>query len=169
MDDFLSNPKQNHFQCSQCCKQKQCYKTRCFLSNGNVGGDYSEKADSDGGEAYQINETNFVYIEIPINDRKRGMTTVSVEPGNNIDNIRKLIKKENRNIFASIDAIQIELYESLEQEEPLNALEKWSPNATWGTQQQPLIVKVNPLIASLATTSPWKRSFGKCNFVRSGV
>ena len=95
------------------------------------------------GEAYQIDfATNSVYIEIPINDTKRGMTKVSVEPGNNIDNIRKFIKKENSNILLPLTLFRIELYESLEQEEPLNALEEWSPNATWGTKQQPLIVKV---------------------------
>jgi hypothetical protein len=107
----------------------------------------------------------FLYYTIPIDGRQSRIMKNKISEGDDIDSIIDEIKKKNSILLASIPAYRIELYESFEQEEPLNLLEEWYPNATWGTQQQPLIVKSNPLIASLATTSPWKRNFGKCVFV----
>ena len=74
------------------------------------------------------------------------MTSIVVEEGDSIDIIRKAIKKERSNAFASIDASDIELFESeqdIEQEKPpLDARMEWNPNVTWGTKTQPLIVQV---------------------------
>ena len=70
-------------------------------------------------------------------------------PGDEIDDIRKEIKKENTNVLASVDAGQLELFKSVHEEEPLNALEAWNSSVTWGTKQQPLVVKVNPLMVAV--------------------
>jgi hypothetical protein len=111
----------------------------------------------------------YVYYTIPIDGRQSRIMKAKVHKGDDIDSIIDEIKKKGSPDFDSIPAYRIEVYKSFKQEEPLNSLEEWYPNATWGTKQQPLIVKANPFIASVATTSPWKRSFGKCVFVRSGV
>ena len=74
------------------------------------------------------------------------MTSIVVEEGDSIDTIKRAIKNENSNIFASIDAPQMKLFESeqdIEQEKPpLDATMEWNPKVTWGTKTQPLIVQV---------------------------
>ena len=91
----------------------------------------------------------FVYYTVLFDEqRSRVLTKVSVKPGDEIDDIRKEIKKDNSNIFASVDAVQLEIFASDEQEEPLNALKTWNSSVTWGTKLQPLIVKVNPLMVA---------------------
>jgi hypothetical protein len=108
----------------------------------------------------------YVYYTISIDGRQSRIMKAKVHKGGDIDSIIDEIKKKNSILLASIPTYRIELHESFEQKEPLNALEKWSPNAIWGTKQQPLIVKSNPFTFSgtVAPISPWKRSFGEFNF-----
>ena len=82
------------------------------------------------------------------------------------DTIKKAIKKESSNIFATIDAPQMELFESLEdiqQEKPLNALEKWNSTVTWGTENAPLFV---PISVKHVNDTPWSHSNGECGSLR---
>ena len=102
----------------------------------------------------------FVYYTVSINGQKsRLLTKVKVMPGDEIDDIRKEIKKENSNVLASVDAGQLELFKSVHEEEPLNALEAWNSSVTWGTKQQPLVVKVNPLMVAVIKSVA---AVGKC-------
>jgi hypothetical protein len=168
---FLSTPKPTYFQHVRCDARKELLNTRCSLSSTNTN-DGSNKSGGDDKEVTETEgETNdnrmpyfFLYYTIPIDGRQSRIMKIKISEGDDINSIIDEIKKKGSPDFDSIPTYRIELYESFEQEEPLNSLEEWYPNVTWGTQQQPLIVKSNPLIASVATTSPWKRSFGKCNF-----
>ena len=73
------------------------------------------------------------------------MLEIKVKQGDSIPTIRKAIKSEGRNTFASYDAFQIKLYQSKEQTEtkvtkPMSATTNWNSEVTWGTVEQPLIV-----------------------------
>jgi hypothetical protein len=168
---FLSIPKPTYFQHVQCDARKERRSTRCSLSSTNTN-DGSNKSGGDDSEVTETEgETNdnrmpyfFLYYTISMDGRQSRIMKIKISEGDDIDSIIDEIKKKGSPDFDSIPAYRIELYESFEQDEPLNSLEEWYPNVTWGTKQQPLIVKANPLIASVATTSPWKRSFGKCVF-----
>ena len=150
-----------------------CSSTRCYLS---VSRKYSKISSGDGGEtnskmtderyleSYNDQKPDlFVYFTLSIDGRKSMiLTKINVKPGDEIDDIRKEIKKENSNVLASVDAGQIELFESNNKEEPLNALETWNHNVTWGTKQSPLIVKVNP---SMVTVNNSVATVGKCGMI----
>jgi hypothetical protein len=79
---------------------------------------------------------------------------VKVSVGDEVVDIKKAMKIENSNTFASVDPIQIQLYEFTGSAQPLDALEKWNPDVTWGTATQPLIVKIERRVA----VSPWSNS-----------
>jgi hypothetical protein len=173
---FLSIPKPTYFQHVRCDARKERRSTRCSLSSTNT----NDGSNKSGGDDIEVTETEgetndnrmpyfFLYYTISMDGRQSRIMKAKVHKGDDIDSIIDEIKMKNSILLASVDPTQLEIFASFEQEEPLNVLEEWYPNATWGTKQQPLIVKANPLIASVATTSPWKRSFGKCDFVQSGV
>ena len=155
----LSKPTYfNYKQQQQCNAENQHSRTRCYLtlSSKNIESVSGDTGDTNRKEVEKYEQTNddrksdfFVYYTVLFDEqRSRVLTKVSVKPGDEIDDIRKEIKKDNSNIFASVDAVQLEIFASDEQEEPLNALKTWNSSVTWGTKLQPLIVKVNPLMVA---------------------
>ena len=75
------------------------------------------------------------------------------------------MKIQSRPDFDTIASYRIELFESNEHTEPLNAVVTWNSNVKWGTQTHPLIVKVNP---SMLTDAPVNTgnsvaAVGKCH------
>ena len=85
---------------------------------------------------------------------------IKVKKNEEISTIRKKIKDEAKNSFASYDAHELSLFKSeetteLEAESPfdnseiplnpvgkaLNPLDEWNSSVTWGRKEQPLIVK----------------------------
>ena len=106
---------------------------------------------------------SFVWVKVPIDDQKETMTSIVVEEGDSIDTIKEAIKKKRSNAFASIDASDLELFESeqdIEQEKPpLDPTMEWNPNVTWGTKTQPLIVQVP---VQRISESPWSNNKGEC-------
>jgi hypothetical protein len=154
---FLSTPKPTNFQHVRCDARKERRSTCCSLSSTNTndssnksGGDDSEVTETEGETNDNRMPSFFLYYTISIDGRQSRILKAKVHKGDDIDSIIDEIKKKGSPDFDSIPAYRIELYESLEQEEPLNALEEWYPNVTWGTKQQPLVVKINRL-----ETSPW--------------
>ena len=104
----------------------------------------------------------FVYYTVSIDRRQSRITKVKVNEGDDIDSIIDEIKRVNSPDFDDVPGHRIELFESIKQDEPLNALETWNTRVTWGTKVQPLMVKVNPLITRVAALSPWENSAGEC-------
>ena len=160
---LLSVSKSNRFQYRyilSAVAKKSCSTLRRISSsnsngNKNSGDGDTEKAET-VDEAYHSDKTPyFVHVEIPIDEKKSERTKVNVKPGSDIDDIRKELKRENSNTFASLDVVQIKLFTSADdQDEPLDALEKWKPGVTWGTEAMPLVVKVNqPLIPPSITSN----------------
>jgi hypothetical protein len=93
--------------------------------------------DSDQGNAKCL-----VYYQVLMNDERQSqITMIDVNEGDYIDSIKKMIKGENSNFFASVDSFQIEVSTAEEPEKILDSLEKWTKNVTWGTKKNPLIVK----------------------------
>jgi hypothetical protein len=66
---------------------------------------------------------------------------INVNEGDYIDSIKKVIKRENSNFFASVDSFQIEVSTTEDPDKSLSSLEKWTKTVTWGTEKNPLIVK----------------------------
>ena len=77
------------------------------------------------------------------------ITKINVSKGDNIDSIIDKIKTKGSPDFDDVPAYRIELFESIEEEEPLNALETWNPSVSWGTKLRPLMVKVNPSMVAV--------------------
>ena len=109
----------------------------------------------------------FVYFSLLLDKQQQSciMSKVKVKPGDEIDDIRKKIKRENSNALALVDATQLELFESKKHKKPLNAFLTWNSNVKWGTQTQPLIVKVNPSMVTVApvNTGSSAAAVGKCH------
>lgn len=105
-----------------------------------------------------------VWVEIPLDDqRKTAMTSIVVKEGDFIDTIKQAIKKENSHTFASVDAFEMELFESVEDiqqtKPPLDPTLEWKPYVTWGTAAQPLIAIVP---VKRVESSQWSNSNGEC-------
>jgi hypothetical protein len=66
---------------------------------------------------------------------------VRVKLGDDIDTIKKRIKKQNRILFRNFDAHKLKLYQSVESTEPLDAWSKWKTSLIWGVKDTPLIVR----------------------------
>ena len=156
-------------------KPKSLPRPNCFhlklttSSNDNEStsdaGDSNSKAAETIRGLYDIMQRNFfVYFTILSDGRQSRITKVKVNEGDDIDSIIDEIKNNNSPDFDDVPAYRIELFESVERTEPLNALEMWKPNVSWGTKQQPLMVKVNPLITRVAAVSPWENSASKYVF-----
>jgi hypothetical protein len=105
----------------------------------------------------------FVWVKVPTYDQHKAKLSVEVKACDSIDTIKEAIKKKRSNAFASIDASDLELFESeqdIEQEKPpLDPTMEWNPNVTWGTKTQPLIVQVP---VKRIYESPWSYSNGEC-------
>ena len=150
-----------------------CSSTRCYLSasrkyskiSSGYGGDTNGKmTDETYLESYNDQKPDFfVYFTLSIDGRKSMiLTKINVKPGDEIDDIRKEIKKETSPYFDDVPTFGIELFESNNKEEPLNALETWNHNVTWGTKQSPLIVKVNPSMVAVKNSMA---TVGKCGMI----
>ena len=83
----------------------------------------------------------FVYYKVSVDGKLSHVTKINVNIGDEVDDIKKAIKMENSNTFASVDAIQIKISCKLAGiPTALNTLTKWDPNVSWGTKANPLIV-----------------------------
>ena len=165
-----SLPKPIHFLCKpRCDAEKQRYRTRCYLTvssensesisgddDDNDAGDAvdtnrkevakyeqpSENGSGDGDETYyNLQQEVIVYYAVLIDGRQSRITKINVSKGDDIDSIIEKIKTKGSPDFDDVPAYRIELFESVEEEKPLNALETWNPSVSWGTKHQPLIVK----------------------------
>ena len=72
---------------------------------------------------------------------------IEVEVGDDIDTIKQRLKIENHNTFGSFDRLEMFLYEferlDDSNDEALHPFDiKWSDQVSWGTKENPLIVKV---------------------------
>ena len=75
----------------------------------------------------------FVYYRYiaSLEGRQSRLLRIYVNEGDNIDSITKRIKNMNH-FFASVSAEQMEMYESIEQEDPLPSFNlRWELNVTW--------------------------------------
>ena len=107
----------------------------------------------------------FVYYRIFHNEQMSRITRINVKDNDCIDYIIDEIKKKERPYFDGVPAIGIELFESNEHTELLNTFVTWNSNVEWGTQTQPLIVKVNPSMVTVApvNTGSSTAAVGKCH------
>ena len=121
--------------------------------NKNSGDGDTEKADTE--EADSNNKSFFVHYTVSIDGRQTRNMTINVSNNDYIDTIIDEIKKKNSILLASVDPAQMETFTSADdQDEPLDALEKWKPGVTWGTETVPLVVKVKqPLIPPSITSN----------------
>ena len=105
----------------------------------------------------------FVWVKVPIDDELSELTKVNINIEDDIIDIKKAIKNENSNIFASIDAPQMKLFESeqdMKQKKlPLDARMKWNSTVTWGTENAPLFVQVP---VNRNSESPRSNNNGEC-------
>ena len=105
----------------------------------------------------------FVWVKVPIDDQHKAKLSVEVKAGYFIDSIKEAIKKKRSNAFASIDASDLELFESeqdIEQKKPpLDARMKWNSTVTWGTENTPLFVQVP---VKRISESPRSNNNGEC-------
>ena len=86
----------------------------------------------------------FMYNATLIDDGQQSqLSKFKVNEGEYIGSIKKGIKEKGGPKFYSVPPRKIELFTSTQQEAQLNALDKWNPSVTWGTEVQPLIVKLN--------------------------
>ena len=108
----------------------------------------------------------FVYYRIFHNEQMSRITRIKVKDKDYIDSIIDEIKIKERPDFDSIASHRIELFKSNEHTEPLNAFVTWNSNVEWGTQTQPLIVKVKSSMVTVApvNTGNSVATFGKCLF-----
>ena len=156
--------------------QKQCCGTIFFrtassarrrISNSDSNNDNNEETETEN-EMSKNFENEHVYYTVFRDGRQSQIAKIKVNKGDDIIAIKEKIKVQCSPDFDSIPAYRIELFESslFGQQEPLNALEKWNMKVTWGTEKQPMIVKVNPLTArSVVAVSPWENSHGECVFL----
>ena len=106
----------------------------------------------------------FLWVKVPIDDQRKAKLSIQVNEGDFIDTIREAIKKKRSNAFASIDASDLELFESEQDIElknpPLDAAMEWNPDVTWGTKDAPLFVQVPVHFRN--SESPRSNSKGEC-------
>ena len=119
----LSFPKPNYLPSKQ----------RCYI---NVSRNYNKSGSCDGGGdiiregAETVSETynNLQHDVVVYDGQASRVMTVKVK-------IEDEIKTKNKARLSSINPAQIELFESIEQETPLHALDTWSHSVTWGTKR----------------------------------
>jgi hypothetical protein len=99
------------------------------------------------------NTTFFVYYFISKSPFTSRDSKVKVNIGDEVDDIIKSIKKENRNILDSVDAAQIGLFMSAADNEDALLLpwKEWDPNVKWGTKRDPVIADTNLYPSSYKT------------------
>jgi hypothetical protein len=137
-------------------------------------------------ESMMVNETanntqNIPTIWVALDGNRNYLTKIKVVEGNDIDDIQEKLKAKAPNTFAKVDAVEIQLYQSmplteaeiennktlLEKEgNALRSTEQWFSNVSWGTKEQPLIVYTpKPDTTGTTTTSTTTGSInnGKCN------
>jgi Crinkler effector protein N-terminal domain len=128
-------------------------------SSGSISSSSSEPPVNGNGQR----RNSFLWVKVPIDDQKKTVTSIVVEEGDSIDTIKERIKNKNSNIFASIDAPQMKLFESeqdIEQEKsPLDARMKWNSTVSWGTENTPLFVQVP---VNRNSESPRSHTNGEC-------
>jgi hypothetical protein len=95
------------------------------------------------GESYaNLEKPSFVFYTLSMNGQQSQISTIKVNEGDDIDSIKRGIKVDNSNLCASVPAYRLEAFISIDEEEPLDSLEKWTKTVTWGTPETPLIVKI---------------------------
>jgi hypothetical protein len=72
-------------------------------------------------------------------------TKVEVDVNEDIDSIKEKIKLKLSPHFNVFAAVEIELHETSDSDEPLDSTATWSPDVTWGTKAVPLIIKVRKI------------------------
>jgi hypothetical protein len=71
-------------------------------------------------------------------------TKVQVKHSDDIDTIKKEIKRECHPCFETVAAFEIELYPSSSSgAQPLDSREEWNTTVPWGTKHAPVIIKIN--------------------------
>ena len=86
----------------------------------------------------------YVYYRVSVDDKLSQRAKIRVNIGDDVDDMKNLIKMENSNTFASIDAIQIKISCKISEcKRTLKSFLKWDPNVAWGTITTPLIVKLS--------------------------
>ena len=111
------------------------------VCNTAQSGDADRKeAETDSDVLPRDKTPTYVCYSVLMDGRQTRNMTIHVSNNDYIDSIIDEIRKRNSVLLASVDPSQIELFTSAKQEEPLNALEKWKPGVTWGTEAMSLIV-----------------------------
>ena len=131
------------------------YEQTSENGSGDGGGDIIREGSETVSETYKILQQNVVHYKISIDGQTSRVMTIKVKNEDYIDSIIDEIKTKNGVLLSSVDPAQIELFESIEEGEPLNALKTWNPSVSWGTKLQPLMVKVNTSMVAV----------GKCIFI----
>jgi hypothetical protein len=87
-------------------------------------------------------------VYVVVDGLRAKIMEIEVKVGDSIASIRTKVKNYARNTFASVDAQDLDLFESEQQIDSssyakgklLDPLNEWDPNVSWGTKQQPMIV-----------------------------
>ena len=125
------------------------YEQTSENGSGDGGGDIIREGSETVSETYKTLQQNVVHYKISIDGQTSRVMTIKVKNEDYIDSIIDEIKTKNGVLLSSVDPAQIELFESIEEGEPLNALETWNPSVSWGTKLRPLMVKVNPSMVAV--------------------
>ena len=104
-------------------------------------------------------------VYLVIDGRMSQPIEVKVAKGDSLNKIKERMKIQSRPYFDSIPTFEIELFESKKHKKPLNAFVTWNSDVKWGTQTQPLIVKINPSMVKVApvNTGSSTAAVGKCH------
>ena len=150
-----------------CCRTANRSDNESGIGDDNAGSNFRKEAKTYSemleDEAPSTDNRDF-FVHLAIESRMSQPLEIKVSEGDNLNKIKERMKIHASPDFDDVPAYRIELFESVERTEPLNALEMWKPNVSWGTKQQPLMVKVNPLITRVAAVSPWENSASKYVF-----
>jgi hypothetical protein len=134
---------------------KQCdvllhKKKQCSVNHyGDMMALYmSSNSDDKNGEADVVFDISakegVVWYDISqIAGVKETFSDVSVQAGESISSIKRKIKVEGGEWFQNVATPMINLYESINSTEKLDARTKWNSNVKWGTEEEPLVVKLS--------------------------
>jgi hypothetical protein len=107
-------------------------------------------------------EENEGIVYVVVDGYMSQLLEINVKNGDRITAIQKKMKESASITFASCDAVQLKLYQSEQHEEsldergeemrlkavktPMSGFTTWNSKVTWGTKEQPLIVRRPPHI-----------------------
>jgi hypothetical protein len=103
----------------------------------------STYSDSDIGAmdaVFNSSAKSYVWYKLP---SRTTTFAVPVEFGEYFCSIRKKIYNRHVIIFKDVDVANIMIYELDKSAEPLDGRTKWNSSVYWGTEDAPLLVKVN--------------------------